>query len=74
MEKDIAIELMSLAVLIDEPIARMFAVVERIENIETKARFKTAVGDLMGAIFRDIIFPIESLYPDLNPDRAPSLP
>ncbi|MGO9134445.1 MAG: hypothetical protein ACLP8A_10410 [Methylovirgula sp.] len=68
MNKDIAKTLMLLAVATDEPIGKMLEIVERIEEKETKDRFKNAIGDIMGAIFRDIIFPIENMYPDLKPD------
>ena len=68
MDKEVARELMALAIETDGPIGKMFTVIERIEEGETKDRFKKAVGDLMAAVFRDIIFPIETLYPDLNPD------
>jgi len=69
MDKEIAKALMALAVATDEPIGRMFVLIEEIENPEMKARFKTAVGDLMGKVFTEIMAPIEKIYPDLTPER-----
>jgi hypothetical protein len=68
MDKEIAKALMACAMATDEPIAKMFDRIEQMEAGEVKDRFKKAAGDLLGAVFRDIISPIEALYPDLNPD------
>jgi len=46
----------------------MFAEVEKIADENLKSRFNKAVGDLMGSVARDVIFPIENLYPDLRPE------
>jgi hypothetical protein len=69
MDKEIASALIALATATDEPIGKMTELIEQIEDGETKDRFKKALGDFMGAIFLDIIRPIETLYPDLNPDK-----
>jgi len=68
MDKEVARGLIALAVATDEPIGEMSVLIEQMEDGEEKDRFKKAVGDLMEAIFLDIIRPIETLYPDLNPD------
>jgi len=69
MDKEIARSLISLAVDMDKIIANMFSEVERISDSEAKQRYKKAVGDLMGCIARDIIFPLVDTYPDLDPDK-----
>jgi hypothetical protein len=68
MNKEIAKALMACAMATDEPIAKMLELIEQMEEGELKDRFKRAAGDLMGAVFRDIVRPIEALYPDLNPN------
>ncbi len=68
--KDIAEALVTLAVAMDEPLGKMGEVVARIEDNETRDLFKKAIGNLTGAIFAEIIFPIEQIYPDLNPDKG----
>jgi hypothetical protein len=68
MDKEVAKALMALAVAIDEPLGRMEAVIERIEDVEIRKRFRRAAGDVMGAIFEHIIYPLETMYPELNPD------
>lgn len=68
MDRDTAKNLIALATSMDPIIGKMFEVVRRIEDKETKARFEKNVGDLMGIIARDFIFPIEATYPDLKPD------
>lgn len=69
MNKDIAKALMTLAVATDEPLGKMLGIVERIEDGKLRDRYKKAVGDVIGAIFREIIYPIEEMYPDLTPDN-----
>jgi hypothetical protein len=69
MDKEVAKSFLSLAVAMDANIVNMFAEVEKISDEEQKQRFKKAVGDLMGYIARDIIFPIVDEYPDLDPDK-----
>lgn len=68
MQKDVAASLLSLAKSLDDVIAKMFAEVEKIDDSEVKSRFKAAVGDLMGFVARDLIFPIENRYPELKSD------
>ncbi len=70
VDKDIAKALIELAVGIDEPIVKMSELVARIEDDETRNLLKKVIGDLMGMIFAEIIFPIETIYPDLNPDQS----
>jgi hypothetical protein len=68
MDKDIAKSLLSLGKSFDDIIVKMFAEVEKIADENLKSRFNKAVGDLMGSVARDVIFPIENLYPDLRPE------
>ena len=69
MDKEVAKSFIALAVAMDANIVSMFAEVEKIADLNQKERFKKAVGDLMGYIARDIIFPIVDEYPDLDPDK-----
>jgi hypothetical protein len=69
MDKEVAKSLISLAVTMDQHIVSMFSEVEKISNDELRQKFKQAVGDLMGYIARDVIFPIVDIYPDLDPDK-----
>jgi hypothetical protein len=68
MDRDIAKSLLELSKSIDPILTGMFAEVEKIADENLKSRFNKAVGDLMGSVARDIIFPIENLYPDLRPN------
>ncbi len=69
MDKATAVKIMALAVATDRPIADMFEVVEQIDDGETRERFKRAIETLVGAIMRDIFLPIETIFPDLIPDK-----
>ena len=69
MDKDVARTLLILAKSLDEVIVKMFEEVEMIADDGLRARFHQAVGDLMGAVARDIIFPIENLHDDLRADH-----
>lgn len=68
MDKNVAVAILSLAKSVDDVIAKMYSEVENITDIELKSRFNRSVGDLMGYVARDFIFPIERLYPDLKSD------
>ncbi len=66
MDKDIAKSLLSLSKSMDGIIVQMFAEVEKISDQKLKSRFNEAVGNLMGYIARDLIFPIENMFQDLD--------
>jgi hypothetical protein len=66
MDKDVAASLLSLAKSLDDVIVKMFAEVEKLKDDQLRLRFNAAVGDLTGYVARDIIFPIENMYPDLK--------
>lgn len=68
MDKDTAKSLLSLSKSMDEIIVKMFAEIEKISDDNMKSRFNKAVGDLMGYVARDLVFPIENLYPELRID------
>ena len=63
MDKDVAKSLLSLGKSFDDIIVKMFAEVEKIAEEDLKSRFKKAVGDLMGSVARDVIFPMENCIP-----------
>ena len=68
MEKDVAISLLTLSKSIDGTIVKLFAEVDKIKDPALRSRFKSAVGDLMGFIDRDLILPIENIFPELRSD------
>lgn len=68
MDREIAKSLLSLSKSIDSTIVQMFAEVDKIKDDELRSQFKKAVGDIMGYVARDLIFPIENLFPDLAGD------
>ncbi|RBP09235.1 hypothetical protein DFR50_12272 [Roseiarcus fermentans] len=72
MDKDVAIAILSLAKSTDDIIGKLYTEIERIVDKNLKAQFDKAVGDLMGTIARDLIFPIEKFYPDLTIDDQPN--
>jgi hypothetical protein len=66
MDKDVAKALLTLGKSIDGVIVQMFAEVDKIDDQGLKARFNDSVGNLLGFIARDVIFPLENLYPELR--------
>jgi hypothetical protein len=68
MDKDVAKSILSLGKSVDDIIVKLFAEVDKIADKNLKSRFNKAIGDLMGNVARDIIFPIENIYPDLRAD------
>ncbi|MEJ0049956.1 MAG: hypothetical protein WDN02_01845 [Methylovirgula sp.] len=69
MEKEVAQALLSLAVSLDGPVGQMYAETRRFSDPAIKAKFDKAIGDLMGHVAKELIFPIVDRYPDLNPDK-----
>jgi hypothetical protein len=69
MDKELARCLLILAVSLDDSIAKMFSIVEQIADEEMRKKFNKSVGDVMGYIARDIIFPIEAIFPELTKDK-----
>ena len=70
MNKDIAKSLLLLSKSIDEVIVQMFAEIDKIEDQSLKFRFNKATGDLLGFVARDLIFPLENIYPELRGDSS----
>jgi len=68
MEKDTAKQLIDLSVSIDRILGEMFSFIDQIYDEDTKNEFNKSVGNLIGYISRDLIFPLVDRYPDLNSD------
>jgi hypothetical protein len=68
MDEDVAKSLLSLSKSLDGVIVKMFAEVEKIGDEGLRSRFNRAVGDLMGQVARELIFPIENIHPKLKAD------
>jgi len=68
MDRDIAVAILSLAQKTDEIIGKLYSEVDKLTDGDLKLQLNKAVDDLMGSIARDLIFPIEKLYPDLTID------
>ena len=66
MDKDVAKALLTLGKSIDGVIVQMFAEVGKIDDQGLKDRFNDSVGNLLGYVARDLIFPLENLYPELH--------
>jgi hypothetical protein len=66
MDKDVAKALLTLGKSIDGVIVQMFAEVEKIDDQGLKEQFNESVGNILGYIARDLIFPLENLYPELR--------
>ena len=66
MDKDVAISILTLSKSIDGTIVKLFAEVDKIKDPTLRKRFNKAVGDLMGFIDRDLILPIENIFPELK--------
>jgi hypothetical protein len=66
MDKDVAKALLTLSKSIDGVIVQMFAEIDKFDDQGLKSRFNDSVGDLLGFIARDLIFPLENIYPELR--------
>jgi hypothetical protein len=43
--------------------------VEQVSDLEERKRIRRPVGQLMGLVYTDLIVPIITEYPDLDPDK-----
>jgi hypothetical protein len=68
MDRDIAISILTLSKSVDGTIVKLFAEIDKIKDPALRGRLNRAVGDLMGFIARDLIFPIENIFPELKND------
>ena len=66
MDKDVAKALLTLSKSIDGVTVQMFAEIDKFDDQGLKSRFNDSVGNLLGFIARDLIFPLENLYPELR--------
>jgi hypothetical protein len=66
VDKDVAQAMIRLALSMDDTIVKMEAQASRIDDIALREQFNRAIGDLMGRIACEIIFPIQKLFPDLG--------
>jgi hypothetical protein len=69
MDKDVAKALLSLSKSLDETITKMLEQAAKIGDESIRVRFNKAIEDLMGYVARDLIFPLENIYPDLKDDN-----
>lgn len=69
MEKEVARALLSVVVSLDHQVGQMYAETRKFSDPEIKAKFDKAIGDLMGHVAKELIFPIIDRYPYLNPDH-----
>jgi hypothetical protein len=65
MDKDVAKALLTLSKSIDGVIVQMFAEIDKFDDPGLKSRFSDSVGNLLGFVARDLIFPLENIYPEL---------
>jgi nitrate reductase NapAB chaperone NapD len=68
MNKLLAIELISSAVSMDKNIGQLLDLADKIEEHSVRNSMKKSITDIMGILAVEIIFEIEKIYPDLNPD------
>ena len=66
MDETTAKALLTLALALDRDLAALFDVVATIPDEGLRRRFNRAVGDVMGVIARDLVYPIERLHPALR--------
>jgi hypothetical protein len=69
MDAATAQKLIALAISIDKTIGAISDEVENISDDQERTYYKRAVGDIMGYIARDLIFPIVDQHPQLDPDK-----
>lgn len=73
MEKEVARAIIAISVSMDNQIGKLFSETRNITDERVREQFNQAGGNVMGLIARDLIFPVVAIYPDLDPDKSPSL-
>ena len=66
MNRATAATVLAQAYAFDGPLAALGRIVDDLEDELTKQMLRQTVGEILGTIFRDLIYPIEQLYPELQ--------
>lgn len=65
MNETVARNIIEIARSIDPIIGKLYDEVAQIDDVDLRAKFDRSVGDLMGLVAREFIFPVEKIYPTL---------
>jgi hypothetical protein len=71
IDRVLAEDLMAAAIMFNGPIGEMDRIISDIDNPELKKCLVTALGNIIGILSAELIFPIAHRYPDLNPLQKP---
>ena len=69
MDKQIATAILEVVYSLDTELGKLDTLVSQIADEATRARYTHALGDLLGSLTRDFIFPLTDEFPDLDRDR-----
>jgi hypothetical protein len=69
IDRAYATAVMTACLFIGSHLDSLSAMSERVENEAERAKFRRAIGEIMGTLYVDIMRPVVKQYPDLDPDR-----
>lgn len=69
MDKKIALKLMDSLTKIETPLNNAAKIIESIEDVEEKKKFRKNIGEIMGRLYTDLQRPIIQQYKELDPDK-----
>ena len=69
MQKDIAMSMLNAARALEKEIGELDRLISQLEDGAEKKALVTALGDVIGILFRDFVYRIERQHPELAPDK-----
>jgi hypothetical protein len=69
MDRTVAEKLMKDLMALTNPLNSATAAASQITNEEEQASFRRSIGEIMNAVYVDLMRPIIKQYPDLDPDK-----
>ena len=72
MDRKTAERLMGEMLALGGPLDSATEIVDQIADKDERSNLRREIGELMGAIYTNIMLPIIRQYPDLDPDAMPS--
>ena len=69
MDKQIASAILEIVYSLDTELGKLDTLVSQIADEATRTRYTQALGDLLGSLTKNFIFPLTDEFPDLDRDR-----
>ncbi len=69
MEREAAEKVIESAILAGKYLDQIFVLSDAIQDQSEKTAFRKSIGEILGALYTDIMMPVIAKYPELDPDK-----